>query len=103
QLSVDHLQRGYLDLPDRERRPMNHRVRYQLRQPAAEMRRLKDVLKDPAKVDPCDLIRKDRHRPVPEIQWPDVIQPKNMIDVTVRDQHCIQPANIRAQGLLPKI
>ena len=39
----------------------------ELRQPAAEMRRFKDVLKYAAKVDPCDLVGKDRHRPVTEV------------------------------------
>ena len=74
QLSVYHLERRYLDLfADAERRIVNDRVRDQLRQAAAEMCRLKDVLENPSKIDPGDLVREDRHCSVAKIERANII------------------------------
>ena len=78
-------------------------VRYQLRQPTAEMGRFEDVFEDTAKVDPRDLIRIDPHRPVTKIQRPDIVEPKHMIDVAVRYQHRVEMADVGPQRLLTKI
>src|SRR5688500_13926690 len=57
------------------------RVRDQLRKAAAKVRRPKDVLKNSAEVDPCDLIRKHAHRTVTKIEWPNIVEPEDVIDV----------------------
>jgi hypothetical protein len=82
---------------------MHDRVRYQLRQSAAVVGRLKDVLKNPSEIDPRDLVRKYRHRSVAKIERPDIVQAKDMIDMTMRDQHRIKPADVRPQSLLAKV
>lgn len=82
---------------------MNDRVRYQLRQATADVGWLEDVLKNAVKIGPGDCVRKYRHRSVAEIQRTNVVQPENMIDMTVRYQHRIDLSDIRPQCLLAKI
>lgn len=103
QLAVDDLKRRHLDLADTERRAVEDRMRDKLRKPAAQMGRLKNVLKYPAKVGPGDVIGKDRHWAVAKIERPDVIKAKDMIDVAMRYQHGIEPPDICSQGLLAKV
>ena len=82
---------------------MKDRVRDELRQPAAEMRRLEDVLEDAPKVDPRDLVREDRHRTVAEVQGTYIVEPEDVIDVAVRDEDRVDVADIGSKRLLPKI
>ena len=103
EFAVDNLERRHLDLTDAKWRIVNDRVRDQLRQSSAEMRRLEDVLEDAPEVDPRDLVREDRHRAVTEIQRPNIIKPEDVIDVAVRDQNRIELANISPKRLLAKI
>ena len=104
ELAVDYLERRYLDLfADAKRRIMHDRVRDQLRQPAAEMGGLKDVLEDTPKVDPRDLVREDRHCTEAKVQRPYIVEPEYVIDVAMRDQHRIQPSDLCPQRLLPEI
>ncbi len=102
-LAVDDLKRRHLDLADAKGRTRKDRVRDKLRQPAAQVGRLKNVLKNATKVDPGDLIREDRHRPVAKIQRPDVIKAEDVIDVAVSDEHRIELADICPQCLLAEI
>ncbi len=53
QLSVDDFERRNVYIADAKWRIMNDRVRYQLRQAAAGMRRLKNILKDPPHIRPA--------------------------------------------------
>ena len=78
-------------------------MRDQLRQAAAEMDRLEYVLKDPAEIDPRDLIGKNGHRPKPEIQRTNIVEPENMVDMAMRDQNGIQITDVCPQGLLTEI
>lgn len=103
QLAVDDLKRRHLDLADAKGRTGKDGVRDELRQPAAEMGRLKYVLKDPAKVGPGDLIGKDRHCPVAKVERPDVIKPEDVIDVAMSDQHRVELADICPKSLLAKV
>lgn len=104
QLSMDDLERRDLKpFADRERCFRVDRVRDQLRQAAAKMNGMKNVLKDPAKIDPRDLIREDRHRTVPKIQRAYVIQAEHVVDVTVCYQNRVEPVDLGTQGLLTKI
>src|SRR6476661_761007 len=76
---------------------------YQLWQSSAKMRRFEDVLEYPPEIYPRDLICKDRHRPEPKIERPNIIEPEHMIHMAMRDQHRIQMPDLRPQRLLPKI
>lgn len=78
-------------------------VRYELGQTAAKMNGFEDVLKNSPKVDPGNIIRKDRHRTVSEIQRSNIIEPKNMIYVAVRDQNRVKIIDAGTKGLLTKI
>lgn len=102
-LAVDDLKRRHLDLADAKGRTRKDRVRDKLRQPAAQVGRLKDVLKDPAKVGPGNLIGEDRHRPVAKIQRPNVIEAEDVIDVAMRDEHRVELADFGPQCLLTEI
>jgi hypothetical protein len=79
------------------------RVRDKLRQPTAEMRRVKDVFENAAKIAPRDLVCVNAHCAVSKIERSYIVKPKNVIDVTMRYQNRIKVANICPQRLLPKI
>src|SRR5688572_6387324 len=78
-------------------------MRDQLGQAAAEMRRLKHILKDPAKIGPGDLIRVDTHSTIAKIQRPNIVESEDMIDMTVGDEDRIEPIDLRPQSLLTEI
>jgi hypothetical protein len=78
-------------------------VRNDLRKTAAEMVRLKDVLKDSANIHPGSLVGVKPDWTIPEIQRPDVVQPEYMIDVAMCNQYRIQPTQSVSQSLLPEI
>lgn len=104
QFAVDDLDRRHLDpIADAEWRKRLDRVRDQLRQPAAEMRRFKDVFEYPTQVGPRDLISINAHRAMSEIQRPYIVEPENVIDVAMRQHHGIQPIDAGTQCLLAKI
>lgn len=82
---------------------MNYSVWNQLGQPAAEMRRFKNVFEYPAKVFPGGFICKNRHCSVSEIQRPNVIQPENMVNMAMSNEYRIEISDICPQCLLTKI
>src|SRR5687768_15486485 len=103
-LSVDDFEGSNFEiLTDTKRSPWNDRVRDQLGQTAAEMRRVKNILKDSTKIYPRDLVRVNTHRPVTKIERPNVVETEDMIDVAVRDQDRVQSLDLRTQRLLSKI
>ena len=82
---------------------INNRVRNQLRKSAAEMRRLKDVLKDAFQVFPRDLVGINAHRAVSKIQGANVVKPENVVNVTMRDKNRVEIIYFCAKCLLAKI
>jgi hypothetical protein len=101
---VDDLKRCYFNLfADAERRIVNDRVWDQLREAAAEMCRLENVLENTAKVDPGDLVCEDRHCSIAKIEGPDVVEAEDVIDVAMRYQYGIELSNICSQRLLAKV
>lgn len=104
QFAVYDLDRRNLKIvADAKWRQRHDRVRNQPRQAAAEMCWLKNVLENSLEVDPSDVVRKYRHRSVAKVEWANVIKTKNVIDVAVRYQNCVEMANIRPESLLSKI
>ena len=104
QFAVYHFERSDLKIvADTERRIWCDRVRHKLRQAAAEMCRVKDVLKDTPQIDPGDLVCIDAHRPVPKIERANVVEPKHMIDVAMRYQYSVEVADLCTESLLAKI
>src|SRR5205085_10329306 len=86
-----------------KRRAVDDRVRHNLRQPAAEVRRLEHILKDPANVFPGAFVRVKAERSMTKIQWPNVIKSENVIGMTVRDEDRIEVFQADFQGLLAKV
>jgi hypothetical protein len=104
QLAVDDLKRCHGQIAAHgKRRAGMYRVGDQLRQPAADMRRHKNILENTVKVFPGDLVRIDAHRAIAEIQWADVVEAKNVIDVTMCNEDKIEAFDPGAQRLLAKI
>src|SRR5690606_17905784 len=85
-----------------ERCLRNDRVRDQLRKPSAKMRRFKNVLEDPAKIDPRNIVSEYRHRTVSKIQRANVVKPEDVVNVAVSYQDGVEIIHPGAQGLRPK-
>jgi hypothetical protein len=90
-------------LPETERRAGDHRVRNNLRQAAAKVRRFKDVFEDAANIDPGPFVGVETERAVAKVKRANVVETEDVIGVTVRDQHRIEMLQTSAQRLLPKI
>ena len=91
EFAMDDLERCDLQtLTDTKLGLRKDRVRDQLRKTPAEVRWLKDVLKDSAKVAPRDLVRIHAHCTMAEIERPDIVEPEDVIDVTVRYEDRIE-------------
>jgi hypothetical protein len=104
QFSVDHLNRRDLEVvSDTEWRIGLNRMWDELRQSAPNVGWIENILKNSPKVFPCNLIRVDTHCPVTKVQWPYVIESKNMIDMTMRDQYGIKLPDVRSKSLLAKV
>src|SRR5215203_290794 len=104
QLAVNDFERRYFQIfADTERRIMLDRVRNQLGKPAADMRRLKDILKNAFEVFPRDFVGVNAHRAVAKIERANIVEPENMVNMTMRDQNRVEIINARAQRLLAKI
>src|SRR5688500_7571512 len=73
-LAMDNLERRDLDFANAKWSVVKYGMRDQLWKAAAEVCRFEDILKDPAEVDPRDLVREDRHRAVAKIERPDIVQ-----------------------------
>jgi hypothetical protein len=104
QFAVDNLERSDLDIfADAKRRIRQNSVRYQLRQAAAKMRWLENILENSPKIGPRDLVRINTHRSVTKIERPYIIKPKNVINVAMRYENSIKMADLRTQSLLAKV
>ena len=73
-----------------ERRPVHDRVRNNLRQAAAEMSGFKDVLENAPNIFPGPLVCVQPQRAMAKVQRPNIIEPKNVIGMTMRDQHRVE-------------
>jgi hypothetical protein len=103
QFTVNNLDRRYLNIADAEWGIGLNRMRDELWQAATHMGRIKDVAKYPPKVGPRDLIRINTHRSVSKIKRPNIIQPKDVINVTVSNQNGVKIFDLCAKSLLAKI
>src|SRR5215471_7156471 len=104
QTSVNYFQRGNLKImTDTKRRAINNRVGNYLREAAAKMCGLKDILEDATDIFPRAFVGIQTQGAIAEIQRANVIQAENMIRVTMRHQHRIEVPQANLQGLLPKI
>ena len=93
--AVRHLERGYFQIvADAECGSRLDRVRYELRQAAAEMSWIEDVLEYATKVGPSNLVRINAHRAVAKIQLTNIVKPKNVVNVTMRDENCVKMADL---------
>ena len=61
------------------------------------------ALLPPLQIDPRNLISEDRHRSVAKIQRTDVVEAEHVVDMAVRDEHGVEPVDLRPQRLLPKV
>src|SRR5207302_703602 len=72
-------------------------------QPTAKMRGLKDVTEDAANVDPGAFIRVKAQRAMTKVERTNVVKSKDVIGMTVRDQHGIEMLQPITQRLLAKV
>jgi hypothetical protein len=104
QAAVDNFQRRYFQIATKaEAGAIHNRVRNDLRQAAAKVRRLENVLKNAANVFPGALVGIETQGAMAKIQRPDVIESEDMIGMTMRNQHRIEVFQTDPQSLLPKI
>src|SRR5688500_10709228 len=74
EFAVNDFKRGDLKLTTYAERCVGiNNMRNQLRQSAADVCRLKNILKDPAKIGPRDLVRVYTHCTITKIQRPNII------------------------------
>ena len=100
-ISVNHIKRSHAQPADFKF--TIDRLRNELRQPASDMFRLENIGEDLAKIFPCRLATVYRYRSLPEIEGADVIEAKDVVGMTMSDQHSVQPVQMFAQSLLAKI
>ena len=98
---MNNLDRRYLDIADAEWGIGLDRMRNKLRQASPDMRRLKNVFEDPPEVGPRDLVRVNTHRSVSKIERTYVVEPKDVIDVTMRYQNELSYEDIATSLNLP--
>src|SRR2546430_15879371 len=67
------------------------------------MRGLKDVTEDAPNVDPGAFICVETQRAMTKVERPNVVEPKDVIGMTVRDQHCVEMLQSVTQSLLAKV
>ena len=79
------------------------RMRDDLRQAAAKMRRLKDVFENAADVDPRAFVGVEPQRAMTKIQRSDIVEAEDVIGVTVSHQHSVEMLQPLSQGLLAKV
>src|SRR2546427_5638232 len=85
-----------------KRRAVDDGVRNNLRQSAAEMRRLKHVLKNASDVFPGAFVRIQSQRAMTKVQRANVVEPEDVIRMTVRYQHRVEMFEPMPQSLLTK-
>jgi len=104
QTSVDNFQGCDLQIAaEAKRRARNHGVGNNLWQATAKMRGLKDVTEDAPNVDPGAFICVETQRAMTKVERPNVVEPKDVIGVTVRDQHGVEMLQSITQSLLAKV
>src|SRR5215471_14742142 len=82
---------------------VDDRMRNYLRQPAAKMGGLENILKDAADIFPRAFVGIEAEGAITKVQRTNVIQAENMISVTMRHQHRIEVPQANLQRLLSKI
>src|SRR5438874_2611676 len=82
---------------EREGRARDDGVRDDLRETAAVVGRLEDVLEDAADVHPRALVGIDAERAVVKVQGAYVVETEDVIGVAVRDEHCVEPLEALAE------
>ena len=98
QTAVDHFQRRdhAVRFRCRNSRPAITDVRNHFRQTAAEVRRLEDVFEDAFDIDPRAFVRINAECAETKVQRADVVETKNVIGVTVRDQDRVEMSSDRS-------
>src|SRR5437660_6643190 len=86
-----------------KRRARNDGVGNNLWQPTAKMRRLKDVTEDAPNVDPGAFICVETQRAMTKVERPNVVEPKDVIGMTVRDHDGVEMLQSITQSLLAKV
>src|SRR2546423_2464118 len=86
-----------------ELRAVFDRVRDDLRQAAAEVRRLEDVLEDAADVRPGAPVGVDSQSAVAEVQGAYVVESEDVVGVAVRDENGVEVLDVLTKRLLPEI
>src|SRR5437764_95479 len=104
QAAVDNFKGRYLDISaDTKRRAVYNCVRHNLWQATAEMRRLKDVLKNSPDVFPGAFVCVKAERTMTKIKGTNVVKSENVIGMTMGDKYCIEMLQPCSKGLLPEI
>src|ERR1051325_2734127 len=104
QATMNHFQRRDLQLvPNTKTRTVRDNVCEHFGQTATVVRRLEDVLEDAFDIHPRAFIRVDPERAKTKVQRPNVVKTKNVIGVTMRDEHGVEMLQPEAQRLLSKV
>src|ERR1043166_9820359 len=104
QASMNHFEGRDLQLASDTKTPARcNNVWNHFRQTATEVRRLEDVLEDAFDIYPRAFIRVDIQRAKTKVQRSDVVETKNVIGVTVCDEHSVHVLQTKAQRLLSKV
>lgn len=103
-----HIAAAMLDVDRRDAQAADFKlafdyVRRDLRQPAADVLRLEDVIEHAAQIAPGAFTGVNRQRAVAEIERANVIEAEDVIGVGMRNKDRVEPMNARAQGLLAEI
>src|SRR2546428_1120582 len=90
-------------MTEAKRRAGNNGVGNNLRQSSAKMRGLKDITEDAANVDPGAFIRVETQRAMTKVERTNVVEAKDVVGMTVRDQHGVEMLQTITQSLLAKV
>src|SRR6266545_259739 len=101
---VNYFERRDLQITtEAKRRSRNHRVRNDLWQASAKMRRRKDVIEDAAYIDPGALVSVKAERAVAKVKRANVIESKDVVGVAMRHQDRVKTLQSIKQSLLAKV
>ena len=101
---VNDFERRHLKImTEAKRRAVNDRMRNDLRQPAAKVRRLEDVLKDAPDVFPRAFVGIETERAVAKVERADVIEAEDVVGMAMRDEHGVEPFQFLPERLLAKV
>jgi hypothetical protein len=100
-LTVDDRDRPHLHSADLK--IASDRLRGDLRQTAADVLNIEDVMEDLPQLAQRVFAREEWNRALPEIYRADIIEPEDVIGVAVRDQQRIDPVDLFPESLLPEV